>query len=46
MPAFVLTEVGEKEAARDLLRAIIESATQLSPAEVEFMQDYIDTRLE
>lgn len=45
MPAFVLAEVGEKEAARDLLEAIMASDPNLSPAEIRFMRNYIDARL-
>lgn len=46
MPAFVMAEVGHKEAARDLLEAIMASDENLSQAEVEFMRHYIETRLE
>ena len=45
MPAFVLAEVGEKEAARDLMEAIMDSQIDLDPAEIEFMRDFIETRL-
>ena len=45
MPAFVLADVGEKEAARDLMEAIMDSQIDLDPAEIEFMRDFIETRL-
>ena len=45
MPAFVLADVGEKEAARDLMEAIIDSEKGLHPNEVEFMRDFIENRL-
>ena len=46
MPAFVLAEVGAKEAARDLMEAIMDSQNDLEPSEIEFMRDFIDKRLE
>lgn len=46
MPAFVLAEVGEKEAARNLMEAIIDSQTDLEPSEIEFMRDFIENRLQ
>ncbi len=46
MPAFVLAEVGEKEAARNLMEAIMDSQTDLEPSEIEFMRDYIENRLQ
>jgi len=46
MPAFVLAEVGDKEAARDLMEAIIESNPNLALGEIDFMRDFIDTRLQ
>ena len=45
MPAFVLAEIGEKEAARDLFEALLESDSSIPPEEMEFMQGYIDRRL-
>ena len=45
MPAFVLADVGEKEAARDLMEAIMDSQIDLEPSEIEFMRDFIETRL-
>ncbi len=46
MPAFVLAEVGEKEAARNLMEAIIDSQADLEPSEIEFMRDFIENRLQ
>ena len=46
MPAFLLADVGEKEAARDLMEAIMESQPNLEPAEMEFMREFIETRLQ
>lgn len=46
MPAFVLADVGEKEAARNLMEAIIDSQTDLEPSEIEFMRDFIENRLQ
>ncbi len=45
MPAFVLADVGEKEAARDLMEAILDSERDLDPDERDFMQDFLDNRL-
>ncbi len=45
MPAFVLAAVGEKEAARDLMEAIMDSQIELEPSEIEFMRNFIETRL-
>ncbi len=45
MPAFVLTDVGETEAARDLMEAILDSQPDLDPSEAEFMRNFIDDRL-
>ena len=45
MPAFVLADVGEREAARDLMEAIMDSQIDLEPSEIEFMRDFIETRL-
>ena len=41
MPAFVLAEVGEAEAARDLIAVILESEPDLSPDEVKYMEEFI-----
>ena len=46
MPAFVLAEVGEKEAARDLMEAILDSQTDLDAEEIDFMRNFISTRLQ
>ena len=46
MPAFVLAEVGDKEAARDLMEAIMDSQEDLDPSEIDFMRNFIETRLE
>ncbi len=46
MPAFVLAEVGDKEAARDLMEVIMESDPNLAPGEIDFMRDFIETRLQ
>ena len=45
MPAFVLADVGEKEAARDLMEAIMDSEKNLDPAERDFMRNFIENRL-
>ncbi len=45
MPAFVLIDIGEKEAARDLMEAIMDSQKDLDPAERNFMRNFIETRL-
>lgn len=45
MPAFVLKAQGETEAARLLLQAILGSAKDLHPNEMNFMQGYIEERL-
>ncbi len=45
MPAFVLTEIGEKDAARDLMEAILEDPN-IPPEEANFMRDYIERRLQ
>ncbi len=45
MPAFVLADVGEKEAARDLLEEILKDPN-IPPEEANFMRDYIDRRLQ
>ncbi|MBY0430055.1 MAG: hypothetical protein K2Q10_02570, partial [Rhodospirillales bacterium] len=42
MPAFVLAEVGEREAARDLMAVLLETSPNLSPEERNYMRDYID----
>lgn len=46
MPAFVLNNMGKKEAAHDLLMNIlIDRADELDPAEVNFTKDYICNRI-
>jgi len=45
LPAFVLADAGEREAARDILEAILMTAPDLHPAEQFFIRNYIDTRL-
>ena len=45
MPAFVLADVGEREAARDLLETILATDRNLSAGEVVFMRHFIDQRL-
>ena len=45
MPAFVLADVGEKEAARDLMEAILDSEKDLDAEERDFMLDFIENRL-
>lgn len=45
LPAFVLAEAGEKEAARDILEAILATSPDLPQAEQYFIRDYITTRL-
>ncbi len=45
LPAFVLAGAGEREAARDILEAILAGAPDLPPAEQYFIRNYIDLRL-
>lgn len=45
MPAFVLAEVGDKEAARDIMEVILKTDPNLSAEEVNFMRGFIDRRL-
>lgn len=45
LPAFVLADAGEREAARDILEAILMTTPDLHPAEQFFIRNYIDTRL-
>ena len=45
MPAFALAEVGEDEAAHDLLRTILASDPNLPPREVALMRDLLERRL-
>lgn len=45
LPAFVLADAGEREAARDILEAILATTPDLHPSERYFMRDYIDSRL-
>jgi hypothetical protein len=42
MPAFVLAEVGEREAARDLMATILATDLNLSPGEIALMERFID----
>jgi len=46
MPAFVLADIGENEAARDILEAILATSPGLQQSEQNFIRNYIDTRLE
>lgn len=46
MPAFVLADIGENEAARDIMEAILATSPGLQQAEQNFIRNYIDTRLE
>ena len=46
MPAFVLAEAGEREAARDLMEVIMESDSNRAPGDIDFMRDFIETRLQ
>lgn len=43
--AFIRAEVGDKEAARDMMRAIMGSDATIAPEERHFMQRYIEERL-
>ena len=45
MPAFVLADLGENEAARAIIEAILLTDPNLAPAEINFMQDFLETRL-
>lgn len=45
MPAFVLTAMGKKEAARAIMEKIMETETGLHPNEYNFMRSYIEERL-
>ena len=45
MPAFVLADVGEREAARDLLETILATDRNLSDGEIVFMRHFTDPRL-
>lgn len=45
MPAFVLTAMGRKEAARAVMVKIMESEDDLHPNEYNFMRSYIEERL-
>jgi hypothetical protein len=42
MPAFVLAEVGEREAARDLMATILATDANLSPDEAALIERFID----
>lgn len=45
MPAFVLAEVGDKEAAKDLMAVLLATSPGLSTEEKNYMQAFIDGRL-
>ncbi|MDP1671104.1 MAG: hypothetical protein Q8L63_03355, partial [Alphaproteobacteria bacterium] len=45
LPAFVLADAGEREAARDILEAILATTPDLHPTEQFFIRNYIDSRL-
>lgn len=45
MPAFVLTAMGKKQAARAIMEKIMEDETSLHPNEYNFMRSYIEERL-
>jgi len=45
MNAFILAKVGEREAARDILEALLASDPNIDPAEQRFMRQYIDKNL-
>lgn len=46
MPAFVLNDLGEKEAAHDLLmKLLVDRVDELDPAEVNFTKEYICDRI-
>lgn len=42
MPAFVLAEVGDREAARDLMATILATDANLSPEEAALIEQFID----
>jgi hypothetical protein len=42
MPAFLLAEVGEREAARDLMATILATDANLSPDEIALIERFID----
>ncbi len=45
MNAFILAKVGDREAARDILEALLASDTRIDPAERRFIIDYIEKNL-
>lgn len=45
LPAFVLADAGELEAARDILEAILATTPDLPPAEQLFIHNYIEKQL-
>ena len=45
MPAFVLTAMGQKDAARAIMEKIMETDKTLQPNENNFMRSYIEERL-
>jgi hypothetical protein len=42
MPAFLLAEAGEREAARDLMATILATDANLSPDEIALIERFID----
>lgn len=45
LPAFVLADTGDKEAARDILQAILATTPDLPKTEQNFMRNYIESKL-
>lgn len=45
MPAFVLTAIGEKDAARALIEGVMLTGKDINPKEMFFMKDYLINRL-
>lgn len=45
MAAFILADTGEKEAARDILEALMASDPHIEPTELFFMRQYIENKL-
>lgn len=45
MAAFILADTGEKEAARDILEALMASDPHIAPTEMFFMRQYIENKL-
>ena len=46
MAPFILADVGEKQAARDLAKVILGSTDQIHPNEIKFMLNYIENSAE